>query len=44
MRDFDQKKYKATCTECGQECEVPFQPTPGKDVFCAECWRKRRKY
>ena len=34
--------HKATCTECGQECEVPFKPTEGKPVFCKECYRKRK--
>ena len=36
--------HKATCTECKKECEVPFKPTPGKDVFCQECFRKRKRY
>ena len=36
--------HKATCSECGQECEVPFKPTQGKDVFCKECYRKKRKF
>ena len=44
-RDFgSQEKHKATCSECGQECEVPVKPTPGKDVFCRECYAKRRRY
>lgn len=30
--------HKATCTKCKKECEVPFKPTPGKDVFCKECY------
>lgn len=38
-----QKKYKAVCTACQKECEVKFQPTPGRDVFCDECWRKKRR-
>ena len=32
--------FKATCTECGQECEVPFRPTQGKPVYCKECYKK----
>ncbi len=36
--------HKATCAECGQECEVPFKPTEGKPVYCRECFSKRRKY
>lgn len=44
-RDFDRgprEMHKATCTECKKECEVPFKPTEGKDVFCQECFKKRR--
>jgi CxxC-x17-CxxC domain-containing protein len=35
--------HKATCTACKKECEVPFVPTPGKDVFCKECFAKQPK-
>lgn len=43
-RDFGPREmHKATCSECGKECEVPFKPTPGKDVFCQECFRKKRR-
>ncbi len=38
-----QDKHKATCSECKQECEVPFKPTEGRPVFCGDCWSKRRK-
>lgn len=36
--------HKATCSECGQECEVPFKPTEGKPVFCKECYKKKKGY
>jgi len=32
--------HKATCSECKKECEVPFKPTPGKEVYCQECYRE----
>ncbi|MAG08152.1 DNA-directed RNA polymerase [Candidatus Woesearchaeota archaeon] len=38
----EREKHKATCSECGKECEVPFKPTPGREVFCTDCWRKRK--
>ena len=31
-----------TCSECHKETEVPFTPTPGKPVYCNDCFRKRR--
>jgi len=44
-RDFGPREmHKATCSECGQECEVPFKPTEGKPVYCKECYRKRRSF
>ena len=44
-RDFGPREmHKATCSECGEECEVPFKPTEGKPVYCRECYRKRRRF
>lgn len=34
--------YPAVCSECGQETEVPFNPTPGKPVYCRDCFQARR--
>lgn len=34
------EKFKATCSECGRECEVPFRPTQGRPVKCNDCFRK----
>ncbi|MFX1569092.1 MAG: CxxC-x17-CxxC domain-containing protein [Promethearchaeota archaeon] len=36
--------HKATCADCGNECEVPFKPAEGRDVYCRECYKKHRKY
>jgi len=42
-RDFGQREmHKAICSECGNECEVPFKPREGAPVFCKECYAKRR--
>ena len=44
-RDFGPREMsKATCSECGNECEVPFKPTEGKPVFCKDCYKKRKGY
>jgi len=44
-RDFgSQERHKAVCSECGQECEVPFKPTEGKPVYCKECYSKKKRY
>lgn len=38
------KMHKAVCSECGKECEVPFEPTKGKPVYCKECYRKKKGF
>ncbi len=44
-RDFGPREmHKATCSECGKECEVPFKPTEGRDVFCQDCFKKKRRF
>ena len=32
--------HKAVCSNCGKDCEVPFEPTGSKPVYCSECFEK----
>ena len=52
-RDFGPRNFgpremhKAVCSDCGQECEVPFKPSNDangnpRPVYCKECYRKRK--
>ena len=42
-RDFGPREmHKVTCSDCGQECEVPFKPIEGKPVYCKDCYMKRK--
>lgn len=34
--------HKAVCSECGNNCEVPFKPTGSKPIFCDDCFRGKR--
>lgn len=34
--------YSATCSSCGREASVPFQPTGSKPVYCSDCFTSRR--
>jgi CxxC-x17-CxxC domain-containing protein len=34
--------YQATCAECGQACQVPFQPRQDRPVYCSACYSKQR--
>lgn len=47
-RDFGEKRYSsrpiemhsAICSKCKNECQVPFQPTGNKPVYCRDCFSK----
>jgi len=36
------RMFTAVCAECGNECEVPFEPREGRPVYCTECYNKIR--
>jgi len=38
----ERKMYKATCSECNQACEVPFEPSADRPVKCKECYMKSK--
>ncbi len=39
--DFkDKKMFDALCSNCGNNCQVPFRPIGGKPVFCNKCFDK----
>jgi len=33
--------YTATCAGCGNEAQVPFQPSGDKPVYCSDCFQQR---
>lgn len=35
--------HKATCSDCGKTCEVPFRPSGDKPVFCNDCFSGKRE-
>lgn len=37
----DSQMFKTVCSDCGNECEVPFRPTSGKPVYCSDCFEKK---
>lgn len=46
-RNFDSRpveKHKAICSACKKECEVPFKPTEGREVFCQDCYKKNKGF
>jgi CxxC-x17-CxxC domain-containing protein len=33
--------FSATCSSCGKEAQVPFQPSRDKPVYCSDCFQQR---
>jgi CxxC-x17-CxxC domain-containing protein len=34
--------FTATCSRCGKEAQVPFQPRSDKPVYCSDCFAAER--
>jgi CxxC-x17-CxxC domain-containing protein len=34
--------FSATCSSCGKEAQVPFEPSGDKPVYCSDCFQQRR--
>ena len=39
-RGGDREMHSAVCSNCGKSCEVPFEPTGSKPVYCFDCFKK----
>jgi len=37
----EREMFSATCSSCGQEAKVPFQPSGDKPVYCSSCFQQR---
>jgi CxxC-x17-CxxC domain-containing protein len=38
----EREMFSATCSTCGQEARVPFQPRGDKPVYCSNCFKPRQ--
>ncbi|MBI5392387.1 hypothetical protein HZA96_00835 [Candidatus Woesearchaeota archaeon] len=38
--NFEKRMFRVTCDKCGIKCEVPFNPTEGKPVYCSDCFKR----
>lgn len=34
--------FSVTCSQCGKEAQVPFQPRGDRPVYCSDCFRSQR--
>jgi CxxC-x17-CxxC domain-containing protein len=38
----EESVFSVVCSECGIQCEVPFQPKADKPVYCQKCWSLKK--
>ena len=38
----DREMFSVTCSACGRETQVPFNPTGDRPVYCSDCFRSQR--
>lgn len=39
-RGGDREMHDTSCTRCNAKTQVPFKPTPGREVLCQDCFRR----
>jgi len=37
--DGPKQMFPATCSDCGNDCQVPFRPTGDRPVLCSNCFK-----
>ena len=42
FRELRQVRTSVVCSACGETAVVPFAPRAGREVYCANCHRRRR--
>ncbi|HEX2949625.1 MAG TPA: zinc-ribbon domain containing protein [Armatimonadota bacterium] len=35
--------FTTTCSACGKSCQVPFQPSGEKPVYCSDCFQGQQR-
>ncbi|MEX1112681.1 MAG: CxxC-x17-CxxC domain-containing protein [Candidatus Andersenbacteria bacterium] len=38
----DRPMFDAVCSKCGNETQVPFQPSGDRPVYCSDCFKEMR--
>ena len=38
----EREMFSVTCSSCGNEAQVPFQPRGDKPVYCSDCFARER--
>ena len=43
QQPHEEPVHKAVCSDCGAECEVPFEPRGDRPIYCKKCWPAHRR-
>ena len=41
-KDKHNEPVIVTCSDCGQECEIPFVPKHDRPVYCSDCFKRNK--
>jgi len=41
--DREREMFTTKCGDCGNECQVPFQPKEDRPVYCRECFQNHKQ-
>ena len=39
---YDRPRYEVTCSACGCQTTVPFEPRGDRPVYCSDCYRNQQ--
>ena len=39
----ERQMYDAVCADCGNNTQVPFQPQPGRNIYCRRCYPAHKR-
>ncbi|MEW5855554.1 MAG: CxxC-x17-CxxC domain-containing protein, partial [Myxococcota bacterium] len=42
-RGGNRPRFEVKCSECGANTTVPFEPAPGRPVYCRNCYQNKRR-
>lgn len=38
----ERQSFKAVCSACNADCDLPFKPVEGRAVYCRDCFQKNK--
>ncbi len=41
-RSSSRQRYQIVCSNCGKNDSIPFRPSPGRPVFCHDCYETQK--